>query len=431
MRVHRPADPDYANALASLNRRFQPTLGQEQSVAGILAEVRERGDAALLDFNSRFDGVTFSRPEDLRVSVADLAAAADQVPEEDRAAIAASRDNVTAFARQSLRRDWSSRNAQGAEVGERFLPLERVGIYVPGGSAPLVSTANMTVALAAAAGVPEIVVCTPPQKDGGINPSLLYALHAAGATEVYKVGGAQAIAAMGLGTDTLAPVQKIYGPGNSWVVEAKRQMFGLVGIDLLPGPSEVVVLSDATGRPDWIAADLLAQAEHGGDSIMGLITDSEALLSGVMAEIDRQAATLSRQQQLQKVIAAGCWFVLVPSMTEGVALVNAFAPEHVLLVAAEEQAMVDAVRTAGAIFVGNHSPVAVGDFLAGPSHELPTGGAGKAFPGLTVDQFQRRTSIVRLDADAIKASAPLVAAFARMEGLDAHGRSATIRVDHP
>lgn len=431
MRVHRPADPDYASALASLNRRFQPTLSQEQGVAGIIAEVRERGDAALLDFNSRFDGVTFSHPSDLRVSGADMAAAADQVPEEDRAAIAASRENVTAFARQSLRRDWSARNAQGAEVGERFLPLERVGIYVPGGSAPLVSTANMTVALAAAAGVPEIVVCTPPQKDGGINPSLLYALHAAGATEVYKVGGAQAIAAMGIGTNTLAPVQKIFGPGNSWVVEAKRQMFGLVGIDLLPGPSEVVVLSDATGRPDWIAADLLAQAEHGGDSIMGLITDSEALLTDVMAEIDRQVTSLSRQQQLRTVIEAGCWCVLVPSMAEGVALVNAFAPEHLLLVAAEEQAMVDAVRTAGAIFVGNHSPVAVGDFLAGPSHELPTGGAGKAFPGLTVDQFQRRTSIVRLDADSIKASAPFVVAFARMEGLDAHGRSATIRVDHP
>lgn len=431
MRIHRPSDADYAAAVAALKRRFIPTAGQERGVAEIIGAVREKGDEALLEFSRRFDGVSFADGQALRVTEAELDAADAAVSPEDKAAIAASRANVTAFSRQSLRRDWSSRNAQGAEVGERFLPLERVGIYVPGGTAPLVSTANMTVALAAAAGVPEIVVCTPPQKDGSVNVSLLHALRAAGATEIYKVGGAQAIAALALGTGAIPPVQKIYGPGNSWVVEAKRQVFGLVGVDLLPGPSEVVVLSDATGRADWIAADLLAQAEHGGDSVMGLITDSEDLLGRVLAEVEKQAATLARQKQLQAVLESGCWFVLVPTLEEGAALVNDFAPEHLLLVAEREEGILDLIRTAGAIFLGNHSPVAVGDFLAGPSHELPTGGAGRAFPGLTVDQFQRRTSIVRLDADSIRASAPLVEAFARMEGLDAHGRSASIRVEQP
>jgi histidinol dehydrogenase len=428
MRILRYDQKNFASALKKLDRRYAPPAGVEAIVKGILDEVRARGDSALIELSNRFDKAGFTNAKQLRVTPDELAAADAAVDEATKKAIAASRKNVIDFARRSLRKDWTAKNAQGALVGERYLPFQRVGIYVPGGSAPLVSTSNMTVCLAAAAGCPEIVVMTPPGPGGVVNPALLYALKEAGATEIYKVGGAQGLAAMSYGTKTIRPVLKVYGPGNSFVVEAKRQLFGVVAVDLLPGPSEVVTLSDASGNPAYIAADMLAQAEHGGDSIMGLVTDSEKLLDAVKAEIEKQIQTLSRQVQLKKALKDGAWMVLVESLEDGVALVNAFAPEHLSLIVRNENAVVPLITTSGAIFLGNDSPVAVGDFLAGPSHELPTGGAGKSFPGLTVDMFQRRTSIVRLDKDSIRKSAPIVEAFAKVEGLDAHGRSATIRV---
>ena len=428
MRILRYDQKNFASALKKLDRRYAPPAGVEAIVKGILDEVRAGGDSALIELSNRFDKAGFTNAKQLRVTPDELAAADAAVDEETKKAIAASRKNVIDFARRSLRKDWTAKNAQGALVGERYLPFQRVGIYVPGGSAPLVSTSNMTVCLAAAAGCPEIVVMTPPGPGGVVNPALLYALKEAGATEIYKVGGAQGLAAMSYGTKTIRPVLKVYGPGNSFVVEAKRQLFGVVAVDLLPGPSEVVTLSDASGNPAYIAADMLAQAEHGGDSIMGLVTDSEKLLDAVKAEIEKQIQTLSRQVQLKKALKDGAWMVLVESLEDGVALVNAFAPEHLSLIVRNENAVVPLITTSGAIFLGNDSPVAVGDFLAGPSHELPTGGAGKSFPGLTVDMFQRRTSIVRLDKESIRKSAPIVEAFAKVEGLDAHGRSATIRV---
>lgn len=429
MRLFKYTDKNFTSAIKKLDRRSAPPLGVEEVVKGIIAEVKSRGDAALIELSNRFDKADFKSAKDLRVTPAELAAAENAVDAATKKAIAASRKNVTDFAKRSLRKDWSGKNAQGAEVGERYLPFQRVGIYVPGGSAPLVSTSNMTVCLAAAAGCPEIVVMTPPGPGGIVNPALLYALKEAGATEVYKVGGAQGMAAMSLGTKTIKPVLKVYGPGNSYVVEAKRQLFGVVAVDLLPGPSEVVTLADSSGNAAFIAADMLAQAEHGGDSIMGFITDSEKLLNAVNAEIDRQIQTLSRQVPLKKALKEGAWMVLVEKLEDGVALVNAFAPEHLSLIARKEASILPRITTSGAIFLGNYSPVSVGDFLAGPSHELPTGGAGKSFPGLTVDMFQRRTSIVRLDPESIRKSAPFVEAFAKVEGLDAHGRSATIRLE--
>lgn len=429
MRIIRYTDKNFSSAIRKLDRRSAPPAGVEEIVKDIIAGVKARGDAELIELSNRFDKAGFKSAKELRVTAAELAAAEDAVDAPTKKAIAASRKNVTDFAKRSLRKDWSGKNAQGAEVGERYLPFQRVGIYVPGGSAPLVSTSNMTVCLAAAAGCPEIVVMTPPGPGGTVNPALLYALKEAGATEIYKVGGAQGMAAMSLGTKTIKPVFKVYGPGNSFVVEAKRQLFGVVAVDLLPGPSEVVTLADSTGNPAFIAADMLAQAEHGGDSIMGFVTDSEKLLDAVNAEIERQIQTLSRQMQLKKALKDGAWMVLVEKLEDGVDLVNAFAPEHLSLIAKKEEAILPRITTSGAIFLGNYSPVAVGDFLAGPSHELPTGGAGKSFPGLTVDMFQRRTSIVRLDRESIRKSAPIVEAFAKVEDLDAHGRSATIRVE--
>ena len=429
MRVISYKQKNFKSALRKLKRRAHPLAEVEKTVARVVNAIRKDGDKALLALGKRFDGVDFKSAKALRVTEQELDAADAEVSSKTKRAIAASRKNVTAFAKRSLRKDWKRKNTQGAEVGEVFQPFERVGVYVPGGTAPLVSSANMTVALAAAAGCPEIVVCTPPQKDGSINPALLHALRSAGATEIYKAGGAQAVAAMALGTRTIAPVLKVFGPGNSYVVEAKRQLFGLVAVDLLPGPSEIVVFADDSADPSFIAADLLAQAEHGPDSEIGLVTDSEALIEQVEAQIFLQSAFLTRQKPLRQVIRRRCWLVLVEKLEDGIEIVNDFAPEHLSFVCRREKTLLPKIKTAGAIFVGNWSPVAVGDFLAGPSHELPTGGAGKSFPGLTVDQFQRRTSIVKLDRESIRKSAHIVETFAEIEGLDAHGRSARVRVE--
>jgi histidinol dehydrogenase len=324
------------------------------------------------------------------------------VASKTRDAIAACQSNVVAFAGKSLRENWSMENSQGVQVGEVFQPFERVGVYVPGGTAPLVSTALMTVAIARVAGVKEIAVCTPPAADASINPNLLYALEVAGATEIYKVGGAQAIAALGCGTESIVAVDKLFGPGNSFVVEAKRQMFGRVSIDLLPGPSEILIIADASARADWVAADLLAQAEHGGDSQLVLLTNSSRLLERVKREMKAQSKALLRQAQIKEVLRSGTTLVLVKSLNQAIKLANDFAPEHVSLIVRNEEKILPQIRTAGAIFVGSYSPVAVGDFLAGPSHTLPTGGAGKSFSGLTTEMFQRRTSIIKAGAKAMK-----------------------------
>lgn len=427
MKVIRHTDPGYAEAIAKLSRRAEASEHVRDVVAGVIKEVRERGDVAVIALAAKFDGASLTSST-LRVSAAELDAAWNSVDQKVRDALEASQRNVFAFARQSMRQDWSCTNEQGAVVGEVFHPFERVGCYVPGGTAPLVSTSLMTVTLAAAAGVPEIVVCTPCGKDGTVNACLLAALKLAGATEIYKIGGSQAIAAMAYGTATIKPVAKIFGPGNAYVVEAKRQTFGVISIDLLPGPSEVLILADKTGNPAFIAADILAQAEHGKDSQAGFITDDVALLDDVLAEVEAQAAKLTRQAMLRPVLEKDCFHILVPSLEDGARLVNDYAPEHLSLITSREEAIIPLIRTAGAIFLGNYSPVAIGDFLAGPSHTLPTGGAGKSFPGLTVDMFQRRTSIIRLDKESCAKSEPVVRVFSEIEGLDAHGESVAVRV---
>ena len=410
----------------SLDRRAVPSDRVRDIVAGIIADVGARGDAALVELTQKFDGADLS--DGLLVSDEEWAAAEAATEERTREAVAASLRNITFFAEKSQRRDWSACNEQGGEVGERFVPFERVGCYVPGGKAPLVSTALMTAGFAKAAGVPEIVAATPCGPDGKVNSALLYALKAAGVTEVIKVGGAQGVAAMGLGTESMPPVQKIVGPGNDFVVEAKRQLIGAISIDLLPGPSEIMVLADETANPAFVAADLLGQAEHGPDSVVGLVTPSRTLLNAVLQEIEKQAATLSRGDYLQQVLREGAFAVVVEGLEQGVAVVNAFAPEHLSLVVSKEEQWLPQVLTASAIYVGSLSPVAVGDFLAGPSHTLPTGGSGKSFSGLRADQFQRRVSVVRLDAESVAKSVAAVEEFSRVEGLDAHGRSVRIRV---
>ncbi len=428
MKILSYSDPKYASFVRRLNRRALPEDGVRDFVTEIISQVAAKGDAALVTFTKRFDNAVLT-PRTLFVTEAEFAAARKAVTPATRAAVSRSLKNIQAFAKRGLRKDWSGKNAEGATVGERFTPFDRVGVYVPGGKAPLVSTALMTAGFAKAAKVPEIIAATPCGPDGSVNPALLYALKAAGATEVIKVGGAQAIAALALGTKSIRPVDRIFGPGNRFVVEAKRQLVGAVSIDLLPGPSEILILADKTANPDFIAADMLAQAEHGGDSVVGFATDSKALLGKVVKAIDKQLATLSRGKIIRDVLKSGTFLLHVKSFEEGVAISNAFCPEHLSLITAEEKRWLPEIRTAGAIYLGNDSPVAVGDFLAGPSHTLPTGGAGRSFSGLRADQFQRRTSIVRLDKKSVAKSLSVVEEFARIEGLDAHGRSTAIRLE--
>ena len=431
MKILSTRNPADASALALLNRRYTPGLEVEQAVASILAEVKIRGDAALVDFALKFDRVDLT-PETLLVGPAEMEAAGAEMEAagaEVDPALAASHANVLAFAKRGLRQDWQMTNAQGAEVGEIYQPFGRVGIYVPGGGAPLVSTVLMTATLAQAACCEEIVVCTPCGKDGKLNPQMLAALKLCGATEIYRIGGAQAIAAMAYGTETIRPVDKIFGPGNKYVVEAKRQVFGTVAIDLLPGPSEIMVLCDDTANPAYVAADLLAQAEHGHDGEIILVSTSSEIIAAVQQEIENQLASLPREGIIRETIGHRAWLVEAADLDDAIGICNRYAPEHLSLIVKDEAAAIVKIRNAGAIFIGNYSPVATGDFVAGPSHTLPTGGAGKSFSGLTVDQFQRRTSIVKFDRAALEKTAPLIERFGEIEGLAAHSRTATIRLE--
>jgi histidinol dehydrogenase len=402
--------------------------GIEERTREILNDVQIRGDTALLEFTERFDGAKLAADR-LAVSQAELFNAAIAADESLRQAVAAAEKNIAAFAQKSLRKNWRTKNSHGASVGEKFDPFSRVGVYIPGGTAPLVSTALMTITLAKVAGCREIVACTPCGRDGSINQALLFATRAAGATEIYRVGGAQAIAALAYGTKTIRRVQKIFGPGNAYVVTAKRLLVGHVAIDLLPGPSELLVLADETANPRFIAADLLAQAEHGsGHERVWLVTTSDKILKAVQNEIARQIPKQARRDFIKRALDNNSWLIQVKSLDDGVALANRLAPEHCEVMTRNPRKVSEGILTTGAIFLGPWSPTVLGDYVAGPSHTLPTGGAGASFAGLTVDQFQRRTSVVEYSRAALKKALPTVKKFAELEGLDAHGKSAEVRV---
>jgi histidinol dehydrogenase len=426
VQILRPKDKAYRRGIESLKRSYEADAAVRSTVEEILGAVAKEGDEALLRYTKKFGGPDIA-PYQIPVTPLEISEACNALPAETRKAIDAARSNVRAFAKRSLRKSWFMKNRQGAITGERFDPFQRVGIYIPGGTAPLVSTAVMTCTLAEAAGVPEIVAVTPAGPDGKVHPALLAALSRCGATEIYRVGGAQAVAALAHGTKTILPVQKIFGPGNSYVVEAKRQVFGKVAIDLLPGPSEVLVIADKMAKPDWVAADLLAQAEHGHGSQAILVTDSEKILTGVEKAVERQTKLSKRPAELAKALK-NTKLILVEEMEAAIRIANEYASEHVAIATEAPGEIALQLRTSGAIFLGGISPVVGGDFLAGPSHELPTGGAGRSFAGLTADQFQRRTSIVMFDEDSLRASLPHIETFSAIEGLDAHGRSASIRL---
>ncbi|MBU6409579.1 MAG: histidinol dehydrogenase [Verrucomicrobia bacterium] len=428
MNVVRHTDADF---FAQLQRIAASSLFDdeiEQRTRRIVEEVRARDDEALLEFTRQFDGATLSADQ-LAVTRAEWMAAALKAGPSLRKAVADTEKNIVAFAKRSLCKSWEMRNSHDARVGEKFDPFGRVGIYVPGGAAPLVSTALMTVTLARVAGCHEIVVCTPCGSNGTINPALLFAIRAAGATEAYRVGGAQAVAAMAHGTRTIRRVQKIFGPGNAYVVAAKRLLFGRVAVDLLPGPSEVLVLADDGANPKFAAADLMAQAEHGsGHERVWLVTPSAKLLKAVQEEIARLLPSRQRRGFIERALARNGWLIQVRSLADGIALANDIAPEHCEIMTRDARKVAGKIVTAGAIFVGGFSPTVLGDYVAGPSHTLPTGGAGASFAGLTVDQFQRRTSFVEYNAASLGKAMPSVQAFAEFEGLEAHGASAKLRL---
>jgi histidinol dehydrogenase len=397
------------------------------SVEAILSDIRARGDAAVAHYALRFDGAAL-KPRDFRVGARELKAAARSLPASRRKALAAVQAAVLDFNRRTLPANWSARNRHGAEVGEKFDPIARVGIYVPGGQVPLVSTVLMTATLAKIAGCPEIAVFTPGGVGGRIAPDLLAALEMAGVSEVYRIGGVQAIGAMAYGTASIPAVDKIFGPGNAYVCEAKRQVFGRVGIDLLPGPSEVMVIADASARLDFAAADLIAQAEHGsGREKIYLVATSAKIIAGVAAEIGRQLDGLARSEKTRKVLDSGFLAIEVPGLGEAAKVANRVAPEHLELLVDGAAALLPMVRSAGAVFLGPYAPASVGDYLAGPNHVLPTARTARFASALRVDDFRTHIHAVSMDAATLARLAPHVAAIAQAEGLPAHARSVIVR----
>ena len=413
-----------------LNRpAFSPDA--EKVAREVLAAVREKGDAAVAQYARKFDGVSLE-PGRFLVSAEERQAAIDEVDADFKRAATEARKRIMKFAQAGLRKDWTISTPKGGVLGEQFLPLARVGAYVPAGAAPLASTALMTVTLARAADVLEIVACTPADKSGRVSPYLLYALDLAGATEIYKVGGIQAIAAMAYGTKAIRKVQKIVGPGGPYVTAAKRLVYGEVDLDMVAGPSEIAVLADDTAPAAYVAADLLSQAEHGtGFEKTLLVTPSQKLAEAVQKELLKQAETLSRRDAVKAVLSKGTMIAVVDNLDIGMELCNRFAPEHLEILTEEPRRWVKKVRNAGAVFLGAWTPECAGDFVAGPSHVLPTGGTAAVFSGLTVDSFRRRTSVISFTRADLQDTLPVIEAFGRVEQLDAHARSAKIRFDKP
>lgn len=402
----------------------------EQAARDVLEDIKTRGDAAVSDAVAKFNEQKLAPPK-FAVTKAERMAAMDAVSPAFKRAVQESITRVTKFSKAGLRPNWQILSPKGGAMGEQFMPLDRVGCYIPGGAAPLASTAIMTVTLAKVAGVQEIAACTPTERGGNkINPHVLYALDTAGATEIYRIGGIQAIGAMAYGTRTIRSVQKIVGPGGPYVTAAKRLVYGIVDLDLVAGPSEVAILADDTARPSHIAADLLAQAEHGtGHEKALLVTSSSPLAYAVQDELVKQMQTLPHSDSLTRVLNEGTLLVVVDNLDIGMDLCNQFAPEHFEIIVREPRMWLKKVRRAGAVFIGPWTPECAGDFVAGPSHVLPTGGTAAMFSGLTVDAFRRRTSYISYTRADLQDVLPHIEAFAEVEQLEAHGRSAKIRFE--
>jgi histidinol dehydrogenase len=417
--------PRAFNRLLAAKREISEDV--DQAVRTIIEDVIARGDAALIDHTARFDGMTLS-PERLAISAEEADAALAQCDDAALDALALAKQRIEAFHTAQRPADWSSTDSAGVTLGWRWSALESVGLYVPGGTASYPSSVLMNAVPAKVAGVPRIVMVVPTPR-GETNPLVLAAARLAGVDELFRVGGAQAVAALAHGTESIAPVAKIVGPGNAYVAAAKRRVFGQVGIDMIAGPSEVLVLADGDANPDWIAADLLAQAEHDTAAQSILVTSSAALAEAVEDAVARQLETLPRVE-----IARASWrdfgaIILVQSLEDAVPLVDRIAPEHLEIETAEPEALASRIRNAGAIFLGSHTPEAIGDYVGGPNHVLPTARSARFSSGLGVLDFMKRTSILKCGPDALRALGPAAITLGRSEGLEGHARSVAIRLN--
>ncbi|MEJ0012026.1 MAG: histidinol dehydrogenase [Bauldia sp.] len=422
------SDPDFETrfaALLAMKREVAEDVAQ--TVRTIVADVRTRGDDALIEHTEKFDRLALE-PDQIRVSDVDIQSAAASVTPAQRDALKLAHDRITSFHQRQMPADDRYTDAIGVELGTRWTAIEAVGLYVPGGTAAYPSSVLMNAVPARVAGVERIVMVTP-TPGGKINPLVLYAASLAGVDEIYRVGGAQAIAALAYGTASIAPVAKIMGPGNAYVAAAKRQVFGTVGIDLIAGPSEVCVVADADNDPDWIASDLLAQAEHDAACQAILVTDSAALADGVAAAVEHQLKTLPRGET-----ASLSWrdvgaIIVVKSLSGAMELANRIAPEHLELAVADPEMLLPRVRNAGAVFLGKYTPEVIGDYVGGPNHVLPTARSARFSSGLGVLDFLKRTTLLKLGPDQLRALAPAAITLAEAEGLDAHARSVSIRLN--
>lgn len=412
---------------AFLDTKREASADVEQAVRAIIADVAARGDAALIELTRRFDRVDLGAIG-LRVKPAELDAATAACDPTALDALKLARDRIETYHRRQLPKDDRFTDALGVELGHRWTAVEAVGLYVPGGTAAYPSSVLMNAVPAKVAGCPRVVMVVP-APDGKLNPLVLAAAKLAGVDEIYRVGGAQAVAALAYGTATIAPVAKIVGPGNAYVAAAKRLVFGRVGIDMIAGPSEVLIIADRHANPEWVAADLLAQAEHDTAAQSILITDDAGLADAVERAVEGQLKTLPRSS-----VAAVSWrdfgaVILVGTLDDAVALVDAIAPEHLEIETHDAERLAAKIRNAGAIFLGSHTPEAIGDYVAGSNHVLPTARSARFSSGLSVLDFMKRTSILRLDAAALARLGPAAIALGQAEGLEAHARSVAMRLN--
>jgi len=397
------------------------------AVAEILAAVRREGDTAVCRCTAAFDGVSIA-PENLAVTPEEMKAALGRVDGDFLAALDLAVKNITAYHRRQLTNSWFEPDNRGMILGQLVRPLARVGIYVPGGTAAYPSSVLMNALPARVAGVPEIVMATPPGRDGKINPAVLAAAARAGVTEIYKMGGAQAVAALAYGTATVRAVDKIVGPGNLYVTLAKQQVYGTVDIDMLAGPSEIMIIADRSADPRYLAADLLSQAEHDPLAAAVLLTPYRPLAEKVVAETAGQLAGLPRRDIAARALEAHGAVVLTRDLDQAVALANRFAPEHLELAVQEPFALLGRITAAGAIFLGQHAPEPLGDYLAGPSHVLPTGGTARFYSPLGVDAFLKRTSVISCTRERLRELGPSIIRLAQAEGLEAHAGAVRVRL---
>jgi len=407
-----------------LNRAIQTETEVDEIVAGILADVRENGDAALRKYAEKFDGAALDSLEVAPEEIEAGYAAAD--PEFIRTLEMAAA-NIREFHQKQVRNDFALTRADGVLMGQRYTPIEKAGVYVPGGTASYLSTVLMDVIPARIAGVSEIVMVTPPRKDGSLAPDLLAAAKIAGVTRIFKSGGAQAIGALAYGTESIPPVDKIVGPGNIFVAVAKRKVFGLVSIDMIAGPSEILVLADGKCDPRFVAADMLSQAEHDRRATAVLVTDSRELAAAVQRELEEQLSVLPREAIARESIETTGKIILTDDLDKAVEAANRIAPEHIELCVDDPFALLGKIKNAGSIFLGRNVPEALGDYFAGPNHTLPTSGTARFSSPLSVDDFVKKSSFLYYSKEALAAAAPRIADFADREGLHGHARSVLIR----